>query len=545
MTPLMIDGTSSTNIFGVGSYGGVFRFDGVQWTQQDSPTFADLRDVWAADHDHAYAVGRENVLMFDGTSWRVAPTGPVSNLTSVWGTSLTNVFAAGGNQLLHFDGRGWSGIRVVDDRFWTSAVSGSGPSDVFVVSSASYSETTPRPIAHFDGRGWSTTSSGTNQNFTDVWSSGPGDAFAAGEYGAILHYDGVAWSHMVPEGTLPTFFRVWGTSGTDVYGVAYRGFYHYDGISWKLVDTGLDEVADVWGASSADVFAISYFGNHSEFAHFDGAAWTPKPLIPEDTFTAAWTSDTADDYMVGREGSIVHRFVENDRVETQIIESGTTERLNALWKTSERFVAVGENGVIVSSTGGSWTPMASGVDVPLYGVWGRLDRFVVVGEGGTILRYDGTAWTRMTSGVNVDLRGVWGNSSMSDLYAVGHEGTILHYDGKSWTAMQSGTNAALTSVWGMSGTFVHAVGTHGTALRYDGSAWTRAYSGTTTDLTGVWGASANCYFFGGADGIHSFVDGEAIYTPAFGIVDGHASSERNSVAVSGQGVVFHFSRGNS
>jgi photosystem II stability/assembly factor-like uncharacterized protein len=76
------------------------------------------------------------------------------------------------------------------------------------------------------------------------------------------------------------------------------------------------------------------------------------------------------------------------------------------------FVAVGDNGTILTSTDGvSWTRRTSPTTQGLYSVTYGNGLFVAVGNNGTILTStDGVNWTQRTSGTSNDLYGVtYGN----------------------------------------------------------------------------------------------------------------------------------------
>src|SRR5438445_422536 len=93
---------------------------------------------------------------------------------------------------------------------------------------------------------WSQTSIRT-RNLSAVWGSAGavgclGSAstavWAVGEGGAILHWDGTAWSS-VSSGTTSDVFAVWGSASTDVWTVGYGGtILHWDGTAWSSVSSG-------------------------------------------------------------------------------------------------------------------------------------------------------------------------------------------------------------------------------------------------------------------------------------------------------------------
>ena len=80
--------------------------------------------------------------------------------------------------------------------------------------------------------------------------------------------------------------------------------------------------------------------------------------------------------------------------------------------------------------------------------------FVAVGDNGTIITSsDGTTWTSRTSGTTEKLRG--GAYGKSTLVVVGRSGTILtSSDGSTWTSRTSGTSNKLKGITYGNSTFV-------------------------------------------------------------------------------------------
>jgi hypothetical protein len=103
--------------------------------------------------------------------------------------------------------------------------------------------------------------SGTDERLMGVWGTSPTDVFAVGYWnGAILHYDGSAWSSMTGA-TTDGLHAVWGTTPTDVYALGHDGvILHYDGTAWNAMTSGTDEdLFGVWGTSS-HVYAVGSHG---------------------------------------------------------------------------------------------------------------------------------------------------------------------------------------------------------------------------------------------------------------------------------------------
>ena len=119
--------------------------------------------------------------------------------------------------------------------------------------------------------------------------------------------------------------------------------------------------------------------------------------------------------------------------------------------SGQRAVAVGDRGMIYSSTNGSnWTSADSGTEEWLRGVSFGGGKFIAVGEIGTILSStDGTAWSPVASGTSEHLNRVryLGTGGSGHFYAVGNNGTLLNSaNGTSWSSMASGSTNHLFDV---------------------------------------------------------------------------------------------------
>ncbi|WP_437729288.1 hypothetical protein [Sorangium sp. So ce861] len=67
---------------------------------------------------------------------------------------------------------------------------------------------------HYDGQSWqAVTDSGTSASLSGVWGSAPGDVFAVGWGGTIVHYDGISWLE-VNSTTYKSLSSIWGHAGT-------------------------------------------------------------------------------------------------------------------------------------------------------------------------------------------------------------------------------------------------------------------------------------------------------------------------------------------
>jgi hypothetical protein len=91
-----------------------------------------------------------------------------------------------------------------------------------------------------------------------VWAGG-GQAFAAGNDGAVAHFDGTAWSMTQVSGQM--LAGIWGRSPADVFAVGGRAgageAWHFDGTTWSAmpVGGGTPHLSAVWGDATS-AFAV-------------------------------------------------------------------------------------------------------------------------------------------------------------------------------------------------------------------------------------------------------------------------------------------------
>lgn len=239
---------SETEVFRVGSYGTILRYDGIGWIAMESPTTADLTGVWARDGGSVYAVGGDQILYYDGTTWSPRVTGLTGTFSGVFGLGLNQVYVAGSDGVALFDGNTWTfadpnpsravwahetGVvhsvggfqaRRYDDPDWTDVPNafgttfgttlwGDGPD--YLLSCTSGGST-----VHYDGEQWQPNE--VVVSCTDVHGLSRYDIFVVGFGGQIHHRSGtgLGWTPLMAEGMTQTFYAVYATEGTIFVGGA-------------------------------------------------------------------------------------------------------------------------------------------------------------------------------------------------------------------------------------------------------------------------------------------------------------------------------------
>jgi hypothetical protein len=284
--------------------------------------------------------------------------------------------------------------------------------------------------------GWVAMTSNTAANLRAIWVAGRGNAFAGGDDGALLHYDGTAWTPQdfpaLPQGHGIT--GLWGTNDQDVFAAAASQIFHWNGNTWTAVATGPRTLTTISGAGGV----IVAVGQNASIVQFDGAQWTATEnvlnLAPAPLY-GVWATDADNIFAVGSAGLIL-RFHGGAWAISQAPSAGAAI-LEAAWGPSANDVyaigdSVGLGATIAHFNGTSWASEPLMRQVSFYGIWGASSTNVFAcGQAGQLAQRTDT-WSvlpkTMTPPTTPDLRAIAG-SSATDIFAVGLGGAIWHYTG--------------------------------------------------------------------------------------------------------------------
>lgn len=205
-----------------------YRFTGTAWAAETVPAGAELRAVWARG-SLALAVGADDlVLQRGGTAWSRVPVQGAGTtvLRAAYAVDATHLWAVGGG-----------------DR--TDSTAAHPARALFSAGGSSYAPM-PLPVTDVILRG--------------LWGAAPGDVWAVGDAGTVLHWDGIAWQP-VTTATLATLRAVWGRDATTVYAAGSGGtILRWNGVSWTSEDSGTgNTLVSLWGTAQ-DVYALGTSG---------------------------------------------------------------------------------------------------------------------------------------------------------------------------------------------------------------------------------------------------------------------------------------------
>ena len=422
-----------------------------------------------------WAAGHTTLMHWNGSAWAYGATDAVVNvrLRSLWGAPSGDLWAAGdtqGDSLFHYDAPSatWKNVPWGTGFEMLMGLGGAG-ADGWAVG--------PEVALANDGAGagFAPQAGAGTSALQAVCASSPGDAWAVGLGGRVLHATQAAGPWTAAASGDAQSYRAFGdsfaTGPDDVWMVGVVGaggdVGHWDGTSFTdtVVDTtmGLD---GVWASAPDDVWTVTGFAQTTTtFHHFDGKAWTVAATLDGPGLVKLWGSGAKDIWAAG-EGGVYHY-----------------------------------DGTAWTAAPGASSPVYTMTDVhgsSAADVW-------AVGMDGATMHWDGHTWSVVSGGAigpSVWLTAVW-SSGPGNAWAVDTSGLAYHWTGTSWTAGVQAATTWLTSLWGSGPDDLWAVGgeegTWGLVAHYDGAKWTASRSGDGTPLGTVWGTSAGVWI-GGGDG---------------------------------------------
>jgi hypothetical protein len=255
------------------SRGGLWRFDGAQWSAEALPDGVPGLNWVFGVGTRRVLVGELGVILVrdgDAGPWEQHGCGTILPLWGVWGAAEDDVWAVGGDGFLRdpvacrFDGATWTAWELPTPAVESHAlykIWGTGADDVWAVGDAGL-------LLHWTGpvEGWALVPSGTEFDLISLWGSGPAEILAVGgrTTGVLSRWDGAQWTTaevpalaglngvwMAPDGTA-TVVGPQGGAGTvapgaltvDVEqsgtGLALHGVYGLPGVERWAVGGSLD-----------------------------------------------------------------------------------------------------------------------------------------------------------------------------------------------------------------------------------------------------------------------------------------------------------------
>ena len=248
-------GSSTSDVFVVGSGGTILHSNGSTWSAMKSGTTENLQGVYGSSSDNVFAVGENGlVLKYDGTNWTKTSSSTNQNLNAVWGDSGTDFFVAGEyGTILRCNQQSCTEMTGFTASFSYNGIWGTSNSDLFAVGANG-------SIMHYDGSAWSDMESGTDEILMSIWGNSTDDVFAAGMNGTILQYDGETWDIMPV--VKKDFYAICGASNKYVLTAGQDGkILRYNGSAWSDMESGtIRFLQGLWVSPENDSYSVGSNG---------------------------------------------------------------------------------------------------------------------------------------------------------------------------------------------------------------------------------------------------------------------------------------------
>lgn len=301
------------------SYNGgenILSWDGGAWVQfANSASIPDVHyhALEMLNYAEGWMLGQPNdgsatLLHYDGNQWaRVLPSAgvPSVDLNGIDCVSSNDCWAVGdAATFIHWDGTNWSNVAVAGlPNKAIHSVSCSATNNCWAVGQ----QHTSSPLFIFwDGSSWAQASVSAlpNIDYNDIACIANNDCWAVGGGSSFAHWDGSAWSDILPEADVPNkdikSISCLSTSDCWAVGSPQGGdslIVHWNGASWSKVTPA----AGVPNSSLHTVDCVNSnncwaAGNNGTIIHWDGGAWDNGDLgtIPSVTFNSIYVLGSLD-----------------------------------------------------------------------------------------------------------------------------------------------------------------------------------------------------------------------------------------------------------
>jgi hypothetical protein len=429
------------------STGGLYHWDGVTWKWVSAPIYEIFSSLSILNPNCGWAVGFHGaIIRWDGLSWQpvVSPTGMY--LGSVEVVSENEVYV-GGETLFHLVGTDWT------------VVSGVSPFSVYAIamnSSTSGWAAGVDGFSRYEAPIWRYVKLPTNNVIRDISIVADDDAWAVGEGGVILRWNGTDWL-LVTHHHEYLLNAVKMLDANNGWAVGANGtILRWNGSTWSKTDFSFNtEILSIDALSMDD----AWISTPSYTYHWDGISWTRStplpPLYDLDMVSASsvWASGFG----------VVYHWDGAQWVNIPVPDN---------WLRLPIDMLDDSNGWVISYTALRWDGSSwERIGIPSYSKGGHQIRDIEMIDandgwavGGTSpYHWDGTAWQYDYSG-RQSLEAL-SLVSKTDIWAAGYD-SITHWDGFAWTAADLPVIVGLEDIDMVDSSDGWAVGRNGVIMRF-------------------------------------------------------------------------------
>jgi len=437
--------TAPNNIWLTGQHGTVMQWTGYAWIVHRPPVPAGQEpaqypmSISGRSGADMWMIYGSTIVHWDGATWTIRdelPPNGVVAFNSIWEAPNGDVWVTmnTGSVKRSRNGGAFLQMSAGCDQCFLGSIWGVASDDFFIT-------TLPAGILHYDGQSFVRSYNGPL--IAGSYMGSKNDVWVSGADGAVLHWDGAAWTTV---STGPTNWYVTGMAvlaSNDVWwwasvSSAMSAFLHWDGaaITTTFVDTtnipslysgaiidgrwwlvggagvvytrsAANMISPIkgpppfrgakamWGSADSNM----YFATGGEIYHWDGTTTTAIP-IAANTISGVRREGFDEIFATGFELSSDHtKYIANafhfdgtSWTKTQLEGAPLAERRyfsQVFAMGPGEAMAVGYGGIAYHYANGTWTSVATEVTTDLVGVWGpTADQVWMTGPAGTLLTWN-------------------------------------------------------------------------------------------------------------------------------------------------------------
>ena len=403
----------------------------------------------------------------------------------------------------------WENPRPTGD--WLHAVNGSGAARAWAAGEGG-------TILRWDGERWSFDGSAP-ATILSLAASSNGEVWAAGKNGTLLRRTKDAWS-VVSIGTTAALRSVAADDSGAAWVVGGDGLaFRCRDDSCRRISTGTDAFFAIAGLSEDSLF---FAGDLELIRRWTGSWARTEPTncrlrrvsaegLRPATYRAAWAATASDVWLVGDDCSPRrwdgHRW-------TAYGQPLRPHASSAVWgSTSNDVWAVGD--AILHWDGTRWSEWGQPLRPQILAITGATEAAWALARGWSdeklpkghdlVLRSENGRWQTSIAS-DTPLFGIHSNGV--DTWVCGTEGIILHWDGVGWESLSVETKVRLAAIWGTRND-LWVAGEQGLLMRRHNGTWSRVELDVRQTLSAFWGDNADDIWLVGDAGALFHWDGRS------------------------------------
>jgi len=119
-------------------------------------------------------------------------------------------------------------------------------------------------LVHWNGSTWTAVSSGTTAKLSGLRGAASNDVWAAGinqtpnitDREVVIHWNGTSWA-AAPKPAGALLSAIWGRATDDLWGTSNQSAFHWNGTTWQLTTAASGPFGQIWGLDRNTLWSFS------------------------------------------------------------------------------------------------------------------------------------------------------------------------------------------------------------------------------------------------------------------------------------------------